>query len=104
VGNWQSSTALTTDPVVYYREEPVPVTEKTPDLILYQRQADGLVFSRRLVLPQRQEFGFHRNLADHLLMGEPLGAPLADSMTVIAILEAAARSAANGGGVEKIDG
>jgi predicted dehydrogenase len=104
VGNWQSSTALTTDPVVYYREEPVPITEKTPDLILYQRQADGLVFSRRLVLPQRQGFGFHRNLADHLLMGEPLGAPLADSMTVIAILEAAARSAANGGGVEKIDG
>jgi predicted dehydrogenase len=104
VGNWQTSTALTTDPVVYYREEPVPITEKTPDLILYRRQADGLVSSRRLVWPQRQAFGFHRNLADHLLTGEPLGAPLADSMTVIAILEAAARSAAGGGCVEKIDG
>ena len=104
VGDWQISTALATDPVVYYREEQVPITEKSPELILNRRHGDGSVSSRRLVLPQRRHFGFHRNLADHLLTGEPLAAPLADSMTVIGILEAAARSAARGGSVERLDG
>ena len=106
VGNWQTATALTTDPVVYYREEPIPTTEKAPEITLYRRHSHSgeSISSRKLGLPLRVDFGFHRNLADHLLTGEPLAAPLADSMTVIAILEAAARSAAGGGSVERIDG
>jgi len=104
VGSWQRVTALSTDPVTYYREEPVPITEKAPELILHHRHRGGSISREKLVLPQRQHFGFHRNLADHLLTGEPLAAPLKDSMTVIAILEAAARSAARGGSLENIDG
>ncbi len=42
--------------------------------------------------------------ADHLLLGEPIGAPLADSVKVVAILEAAARSMSRGGTREVIDG
>ena len=104
VGNWQEQTALTTDPIIYYREEQVPITEKAPELILHRRHSGGPVSSRNLVLPERQLFGFHLNLADHLLTGEPLDAPLKDSMMVIAILEAAARSVANGSTWERIDG
>ena len=40
---------------------------------------------------------FHRNLADHLLLGEPLAVPPGESREVVAVLEAAQRSAAAGG-------
>ena len=46
---------------------------------------------------------FHSNLADHLLWGKPIAAPLDDSVKVVGILEAAARSMANGGALEVLD-
>ena len=55
-------------------------------------------------MPERTPYGFHRNLADHLLLGKPIGAPLADSVKVVDILEAAARSMSRGGTLEAIDG
>jgi predicted dehydrogenase len=42
-------------------------------------------------------WAFHRNLADHLLLGEPLAVPPRESRDVVAVLEAAHRSAAAGG-------
>jgi predicted dehydrogenase len=42
-------------------------------------------------------WAFHRNLADHLLLGEPLAVPTMESRDVVAVLEAAHRSAAAGG-------
>jgi predicted dehydrogenase len=42
-------------------------------------------------------WGFHRNLADHLLLGEPLAVDPRRSRDVVAVLEAAHRSGANGG-------
>lgn len=42
-------------------------------------------------------WAFHRNLADHLLLGEPLAVPPSESRAVVAVLEAAHRSAAAGG-------
>jgi hypothetical protein len=53
-----------------------------------------------MAMPVRENYPFHRNLADHLLTGEPLAAPLEDSVKVVAIVEAAARSMAKGGTVE----
>ncbi len=41
---------------------------------------------------------------DHLLGGEPITAPLADSVKVVTILEAAERSMSRGGKLEVIDG
>jgi hypothetical protein len=75
-----------------------------PDLTLYRRHHTGQVFAQGLAVPKRQHYPFHHNLADHLLTGEPLVAPLEDSMRVVAILEAAKRSAANGGTLESLDG
>ena len=48
--------------------------------------------------------GFHGNLADHLLLGEPLVAALDDSIKVVAILEAVAQSGAKNGTVEELNG
>jgi len=42
-------------------------------------------------------FAFHRNLADHLLLGDRLAVTPRSSRDVVAVLEAATRSAAAGG-------
>ncbi len=42
-------------------------------------------------------WGFHRNLADHLLLDEPLAVRPEQSRDVVSVLEAAHRSGANGG-------
>jgi hypothetical protein len=59
--------------------------------------------TQKLAVPERKHYLFHQNIADHLLTGEPLVAPLDDSVRVVAILEAAARSAAKGGTLEVLD-
>jgi predicted dehydrogenase len=43
------------------------------------------------------QWGFHRNLADHLLLGEPLAVQAEHSRDVVAVLEAGHRSGNNGG-------
>jgi len=75
-----------------------------PELYVFRRHQTGQVMKIRPAVPAREHYPFHRNLADHLLLGEPLVAPLADSVTVVAILEAAARSMEKGGTVEVVNG
>ena len=58
----------------------------------------GLTTTALPVAPE-QRFAFHRNLADHLLLGEPLAVPAEGVRHVIAVLEAAQRSS-DGGGTE----
>jgi len=74
------------------------------DLILYRRHASGQILTQKLAEPHRKHYLFHQNIADHLLTGEPVVAPLEHSVRVVAVLEAAARSAANGGTMEVLDG
>jgi hypothetical protein len=73
-------------------------------LTLHRRHHPGKIVSQKLAVPERQHYCFHRNLGDHLLTGEPLEAPLEHSVQVVSILEAAAKSAANGGVMEVLDG
>jgi hypothetical protein len=88
----------------YYRRHEIPATEMTPALTIHQRRIEGEIVRLAPAVAQRQPFCFHHNLADHLLLGEPITAPLADSVRVVAILEAAARSMSRGGTLEVIDG
>jgi len=74
-----------------------------PDLTVYRRHGSGEITTHKPAIPKRSIFGFHRNLADHLLTGELLCAPLEDSIRVVAVLEAAARSMVNGGRAEVLD-
>ena len=104
VGLWRDVTRYEADPILYFHEHDIPATEMVPDLTLYRRHHSGRIVPQRLAEPARQHYQFHRNLADHLLTGEPIIAPLDDSVKVVAILEAAARSAAKGGTVEVLDG
>jgi len=104
VGQWKDVTQYEIDPVLYFRQHDIPPTEMVPDLNLYRRHPSGQIVVQKLALPERQHYLLYRNLADHLLTGEPIVAPLEQSVLVVAILEAAARSAANGGSVENLDG
>jgi len=104
IGHWRDITTFETDPVLYFHEHEIPETEMPPDLTLYQRHDSGQIVSHHLAIPERQHYAFHRNLADHLLTGEPIVAPLQHSVKVVAILESAARSAANNGAAEVLDG
>ena len=97
----RTSTAVGVGSGTLYR---IPATEMVPDLTLHRRHHSGQIVAQKLALPKREHYLFHRNLADHLLTGEPIVAPLEDSVRVVEILEAAARSAAKGGTLEVLDG
>jgi predicted dehydrogenase len=102
IGRWRDVTSYEIDPLHYYDPQEIPATEMTPELTLRRRHRSGQMVSRELALPPRERFGFHRNLANHLLTGEPIVAPVEHSARVVAVLEAAARSAEQGGTLEKI--
>ena len=104
VGHWRDVSTYEMDPALYFHQHDIPATEMAPDLTLYRRHHSGQIVAQKLALPERRHYLFHRNLADHLLTGEPIAAPLEDSVRVVSILEAAARSAANGGALEVLDG
>jgi predicted dehydrogenase len=104
LGQWRDLSTYEIDPVLYFHQHDIPATEMVPDLTLYRRHHSGQMVAQKLALPKREHYLFHRNLADHLLTGEPIVAPLEDSVQVVAILEAAAKSAAKGGTTEVLDG
>ncbi len=103
-GHWQDVQTHTIDADHYYRRHEIPATEMTPELAVYHRRAEGEMIRITPAVGEREPYCFHRNLADHLLLGEPITAPLADSVAVVAILEAAARSMQQGGTLEALDG
>ena len=58
----------------------------------------GLTSTALPVAPE-QRYAFHRNLADHLHLGEPLAVTAASVRSVVAVLEASQRSSDEGGRV-----
>ncbi len=104
IGHWKDETICELDPVLCFQQHPIPVTEMPPDLTLHRRHHSGQIVAQKLAMPRREPYLFHWNLADHLLWGEPIAAPLEHSVQVVAILEAAARSAEKGGTVEELNG
>jgi predicted dehydrogenase len=104
IGDWKDVVQYEVDPFVYFEQHDIPATEMPADLTLYRRHRSGQIVMQKLALRDRKHYLFHQNIADHLLTGEPIVAPLKDSVQVVAVLEAAARSAANGGSTEVLDG
>lgn len=71
--------------------------ERPVDLTVARYDGDhGLIESRISPAPH-PGWGFHRNLADHLLLGEPLAVRPEQSRDVVRVLEEAHRSGASGG-------
>ncbi len=81
--------------VSHHAEAPVDLTVATYDDLLGVRTST--------VAPAPSPgWAFHRNLADHLLLGEPLAVRPEESRDVVAVLEAGHRSGANGGELVEI--
>lgn len=76
-------------------EERLAPAEALPIVRVASRGLDGRIHEQRLALPPAPVNPFHRNLADHLLAGEPLAVQPASSRRNIAVMEAAAYSAAH---------
>ena len=71
--------------------------ERPVDLHVARYDGDhGLIESTVTPAPH-PGWGFHRNLADHILLGEPLAVRPEQSRDVVRVLEAAHRSGADGG-------
>ncbi len=104
IGYWKDVVEYEMDPVVYFKQHDIPATEMPADLRLHRRHPSGQIVTQKLAVPERKHYLFHQNIADHLLTGEPIVAPLEHSVRVVAILEAAAKSVANGGTLEVLDG
>jgi predicted dehydrogenase len=103
IGHWKDVTTYHIDPVLYFHQHHIPATEMNPDLTLFQRHASGQIVEQKMAIPDRKNYAFYKNLADHLLTGEPLVSSLADSVKVVSILETAALSASKGGTLEQFD-
>ncbi len=85
------------DPALGYVAQTAHHAEAPADLVLARYESGSGVSETRLPLPPAQPFAFHRNLADHLLLGDPLAVAAGSAREVVAVLEAATRSAAAGG-------
>ncbi|MFK7804306.1 MAG: Gfo/Idh/MocA family protein, partial [Anaerolineae bacterium] len=101
IGRWKKVDAYEIDPVIYYAKHEIPSSELGADIEL-RRKTDAGIFSQQLPEITHRPFPFHANLADHLLLGEPITVPVEHSGRVVAILEAAKRSAENGGSLENV--
>lgn len=71
--------------------------ERPVDLTLARYDGDHGVIESHVKPAPHPGWGFHRNLADHLLLGEPLAVRPEQSRDVVSVLEAAHRSGVNGG-------
>jgi len=78
--------------------------EAPADLLLARYESGYGISETRLPPAPEQPFAFHRNLADHLHLGEPLAVTPASVRRVIAVLEAAQRSSETHGAAVTIEG
>jgi predicted dehydrogenase len=85
------------DPALGYVREAAHHAEAPADLVLARYESGAGVAETHLALPPVQPFAFHRNLADHLVLGDDLAVTPVSSRQVVAVLEAATRSAASKG-------
>jgi scyllo-inositol 2-dehydrogenase (NADP+) len=97
VGDWRmesvTARAWTGDLV----EERLRPAEAPARVSVHRADGAGGVHVTELAQAPRSPHGFYRNLADHLLLGEPLAVPAAEARRNVAVLEAATRSVAEGG-------
>jgi scyllo-inositol 2-dehydrogenase (NADP+) len=76
---------------------PLARTDAQADVRIHLPDSAGRGHIETLTLPPRLDAPFHRNLADHFLTGEPLMITADQARRTTAVLEAASRSAQEGG-------
>ena len=91
-GDWRSERVVARTAIGTLDEDVLAPADSPALMSLHA--PDGSVTS--LAVPPAPAFAFHRELADHLLRGLPMSVEAAQSRRVVAVMEAAERSAAAG--------
>ncbi len=104
VGRYRTVTFEHVEPGRGYVAREAHHAEAPADLLLARYESGYGISETRLPPAPEQPFAFHRNLADHLHLGEPLAVTAASVRRVIAVLEAAQRSSALQGAAVTIEG
>lgn len=97
VGEWRQEFVRTRAWSGELVEERLQPAEAPAVVTLHRPDGSGGTHVERLSLPPRPEHAFYRNLADHLLLGEPLAVTPEEAARNVALMEAATRSIAAGG-------
>ena len=96
VGNYRPVVFERLEPGLGYVSEPAHHAEAPAELRLARYEAGYGLAESLLPTVRPERFGFHRNLADHLLFGEPLAVTPESVRQVVALLEAAQQSTDGG--------
>jgi scyllo-inositol 2-dehydrogenase (NADP+) len=84
-----------------WQQEEVPAD--FPARVKVFRPGEGGSHEELLKLAPRDDHGFYRNLADHLLWNEPLAVTAEEARRTVAVMEAATVSIAHGGAQREVD-
>jgi predicted dehydrogenase len=103
VGHYRVVTLEQVEPGRGYVARQMHHAEAPADLLLARYESGYGISETRLPPAPEQPFAFHRNLADHLHLGEPLAVTPASVREVIAVLEAARQSTDQGGAAVSLD-
>ena len=103
VGEWRREALFARGNLGELVEDQLAPADSPALITVHRPNGEGGVSEERLALPARVANGFYRNLADHLLVGEPLAVQPSQARRNIAVMEAAARSIAAGGAVIPVD-
>jgi predicted dehydrogenase len=103
VGHYRPMTIESIEPGRGYVADRPHHAEAPADLTLARYESGYGLTSTSLPVAPEQRFAFHRNLADHLHLGEPLAVTAASVRSVVAVLEASQRSSDEGGRVIELD-
>lgn len=97
VGHYRPVAFEHIDPAQGYIRDEAHYAEAPADLVLGTYESGYGIAETKVPLPPPPRFALHRNLADHLLLGEPLAVTADSARRVVAVLEAATQSAQQGG-------
>ena len=103
VGDWRREAIVGRGTMDELVEDRLAPADSPARLTVFRPNGEGGVNEESLALPRRLRNGFYRNLADHLLLGEPLAVPPEEARRNIAVMEAAAQSIAQSGKPVRVD-
>jgi hypothetical protein len=103
VGSYRTVTLESIEPGLGYVATEAHHAEAPAELLLARYESGHGISETRLPPAVEPPFAFHRNLADHLHLGEPLAVTPSSVRRVIAVLEAAHRSSTGGGAPEVLE-
>ena len=97
IGDWRHERVVGRSPIGTLLEDRLAHSDSPADLRVFTPNGDGRSHETLLSVPPPPPQPFHRQLADHVLSGEPMDVTPEGSKRNIAVMQAATISAAQGG-------